>query len=376
MLYLIRKRFNTLIDNYIEMRILLFSVFFIFSTFLFSQKEYNLQGHIGSFPIFMSISDYSKDNPEDENNLMGRYFYQSSLKDIVLRGFVKGDTFTLRVEDDVSETAETFLLIQKGDEFVGEWKNKKGKVLKVSLEPINISSLNNKYDNLGIVQKLKIENKYDYARSAFIILNRDTVTTKNEKSFIWFSEKHCDASFFRLGNGFSKKQLLVLNPILDEIHFENILSQLSCASDWSYSKGDGIEYSVGIDYLDSNLIGFEVFSSWYCGGAHPDFGGIGYLLDLNSGKSYDLNDVYDLSPEIIYNLIDRKEHFQKPTNEDDYCDYTDMEVWQYSRWIITKEGVKFTPYFYRAARACEEPFLISFEDLKPYKKATFPYELK
>lgn len=127
--------------------------------------------------------------------------------------------------------------------------------------------------------------------------------------------------------------------------------------------------------MDNNLIGFEVFSSWFCGGAHPDFGGVGYLLNLNTGKSYDLDDIYKIDSETIYNLINEREHFEKPASDDDYCDYTDLEYWDSPRWTISKEGFYFTPYFYRAARSCEEAFLVPFSKLRPYKKHSFPYNL-
>lgn len=345
------------------------------STIVLAHKEYKLQGTIGTVPIYMSIDDYSQEDPNDDRSLMGRYFYQSSLKDIVLWGNNKNNTYHLIVESGVDEIAETFTLIKKGDNFEGTWVGSKGKTLPVVLKPIDVDNIQNPYLDIYFISKMKTQDPFNYARSSFIKLERNSVSDLNDKSIIWFSEKHCDAPFFRLGNGFEKEQLATINPMLDEIHFENILSQLSCSSNWSYSDGTGIDYTTTIGYLDNNLIGFDIFSSWFCGGAHPDFGGVGYLLDLNSGKSYDLKDIYDIDTSVIYNLVKEQQGFQKPTGEDDYCDYTELEYWEYARWTISKEGINFTPYFYRAARACEESFLVPFSKLRPYKKQDFPYNL-
>jgi hypothetical protein len=75
-----------------------------------------------------------------------------------------------------------------------------------------------------------------------------------------------------------------INPFLEEILLENAMNQLSCSSDWEYSKGSDIETDIHFQYLDRNLFSFSIFQSWFCGGFHPDFGKTSYLLDLTNGK--------------------------------------------------------------------------------------------
>jgi hypothetical protein len=66
----------------------------------------------------------------------------------------------------------------------------------------------------------------------------------------------------------------------------------------------------------------------------------------------------------------------KPTpDSDDNCDYTDLDSWDFVSWNFTEKGIEFIPYFYRAARNCEEPFLVTFEKLSSYKNKYFPYNL-
>ncbi|MBF0575456.1 hypothetical protein [Dysgonomonas sp. GY617] len=339
-----------------------------------AHKEYKLQGMIGTIPIYMNIEDYPEDNSNNDRRAMGRYFYQSSLKDIVLWGNRQNNTYNLVVESGFDKVTETFTLTRKGNNFEGKWVNSKGKALPVILTPIDTDNIQNPYIGISCVEKLREKDSYDYVRSSFVKLKRDSVSQIEDKSIIWFSEEHCDAPFFRLGNGFNKNQVTTVNPLLDEIHFENILNQLSCSFNWDYSDGTGIEYTTTIGYQDNNLIGFKVFSAWFCGGAHPDFGGIGYLLDLNNGKSYDLKDIYNIDATIIYDLVNEQENFQNPIS-DDYCDYTRLECWQNPRWAISKKGVYFTPDFGTVTRACEEPFFVPFSKLRPYMKQDFPYNL-
>jgi hypothetical protein len=257
------------------------------------------------------------------------------------------------------------------------------------LKPVNFA-------NFKKDKAIETENKMDLVKLHFITFKKDSVSVYNAKKIVWFSEKHCNVSFFRLGDNFLEKNQSAINPILNKIHLGNILSQLNCSTRYEYSSGQGIEQTVKIGYLDSNLLGFEIFSAWDCGGAHPDFGGQGYLLDLNNGKNYDIDDIiaFDKSvtsdkkgsfdnyskyrsaffaPKLLA-LINESEHFIKPKEGDeDNCDYTDVEFWNFPAWNYTKKGIEFTPSFYRAARNCEESFIVSFDKLKKYKNTSFPY---
>ncbi|MNR41055.1 hypothetical protein D3C85_1594000 [compost metagenome] len=75
-------------------------------------------------------------------------------------------------------------------------------------------------------------------------------------------------------------------------------------------------------------------------------------------------------------MLNSEFHFEKPKDDDDPCDYTDEEYWDFPSWNYTEKGIEFTPIFYRAARSCEEPYLVPFEKLKKYKNPKFPYPLE
>lgn len=360
---------------------------FLNSLIAFSQDNtYHLEGNIGKSKIYLTIE-------ENESDIIASYFYQNSLKDILLEGTRNGSHFTLEFKDIMtSKTNEKFDLtkVTTGN-FKGFWSNSKNKKIPIELYPIHFS-------NYKPSANFKFENETDKIKMTFLQFKQESTTTYNGKQFIWYSEKHCNSKFFRIGNNFPEKTKSIINPILTTLHLQNTLAQLNCSSRFEYNTGSGIENSISINYLNSNVLGFTIFSSWDCGGAHPDFGGSGYLLDLNNGKQYELDEIiaFDKSATTekkggfeafsnyrekyfapkLFSLINENEHFKKPKNEDEDCDYTELDIWDFVSWNFTEKGIEFTPYFARVARSCEEPFLVPFAKLENYKSPTFPYPLK
>lgn len=352
-----------------------------------AQEYAYLHGTIGAYPIAMRISCYNDTDCGDT-----RYYYKKMLKDIVLEGNRNGKHYILRTSEYGTEPRETFDLNEQADHsFTGTWSagNKK---LPVKLQPLRktdvrtVPAFVKNSDNEGL------SDPYEYLRASNLLLVRDSVIRYKNKEFVWFREKASDMSLFRLGNGFSPEQLKKINPLLDEIQLTEAMNQMSCSG----FSGGSIDFTVNISYLDEHLLGFRIFSSWFCGGAHPDFGGQGYLLELNTGKQFDLDDIlaFDTSavsearggfdrfsdyrnnffaPKML-ELMTQAQGFEKPKEEEeDQCDYTDTEIWDYPSWEFGEEGISFTPIFGRAMRACEEAFLLTFEQLKAYKNPKFRY---
>lgn len=353
----------------------------------FAQNNtYYLEGNIGKSKIYLSIQ-------ENENDLSASYFYQSSLKDIVLDGTRNTTNFILEFKDSSTDKInEKFDLVKlENGNFKGFWINSKSKKIAIDLKPINFSEYKTP-------ASFTLENETDKIKIAFLQFKEESITTYNGKQFVWYSEKHCNSKFFRLGSNFPEKTKSIINPILTTIHLQNTLAQLNCSSRFEYNTGIGIENNITVNFLNSNVLGFQIFSSWDCGGAHPDFGGNGYLLDLNNGKQYELDEIiaFDKSATTekkggfeafsnyrekhfapkLFSLINEKEHFKKPENEGEDCDYTDLDIWDFVSWNYTEKGIEFTPYFARVARSCEEPFLVPFSKLEKYKSPTFPYSIK
>ncbi|WP_294957518.1 hypothetical protein [uncultured Flavobacterium sp.] len=366
----------------------LLCLFLFYSAISFCQnKIYYLEGTLGKSTIFMTVQVY---NSDQEASLNVVYFYKNSLKDIKLEAKLKDNNYTFYFKPGDVIT-EKFYLKKSGNNFDGFWYDAKDKQLAVHLEPVN-------FDNYKSNIKIRFDDeRLNLVKYKFLEFKKQKTTLYNNKEFVWYSEKHCDSDFFRLGNNFSEKNKALINPILEEIHIQNTLSQLNCSSNFEYSNGQGIESTTTINFLNANLLGFETFNSWFCGGAHPDFGGSGYLIDLNNGKQYEIDDILAFDKSVtgdsennfdafskyrndyfapkLLEVITSIENFKKPDNDDD-CDYTNEEYWDFPSWSYTEKGLEFTPTFYRAARNCEESFLVPFEKLKKYKNPKFPYEFE
>ena len=106
----------------------------------FAQNTYYLEGKLGKSVIFMEISEY------DNNYLEGNYFYEKSLKDIRLNGKFNAQSYNLYFGNDYEETEfeEKFELTKVNSDFIGQWKNKAGKNIAVTLKKIDFSKYKSK----------------------------------------------------------------------------------------------------------------------------------------------------------------------------------------------------------------------------------------
>lgn len=367
--------------------------FFIFqSTLAFCQNdEFYLEGTLGKSKIYMRIYEFGA--PDEEPNTTAIYFYQNSLKDINLRGTKKNNVLTLFFEQ--SDTIhEKFVLKKTGNNnFEGTWNNTQGKSFPVKLSPIDFSNFKS-----NLPEDYYGDDKLDLIKCKFLEFKKQKTTIYNNKEIEWYTEKHCDVPFFRLGNNFSEKSKNAVNPVLESIQIQNTVWQLNCSSDYYYNTGENVSFDTAFTFLNNNLLGFKISSDWYCGGAYPDNGTQGYLIDLNTGKNYEIDDVIAFDKSVttekesdfdsfvkyrkkyfapnLYVIINAEQHFEKPKeNDEESCDMTNLDIWWGDEtWIYTEKGIEFTPSFPHAMRACSETFLIPFEKLKKYKNPKFPYQ--
>lgn len=371
--------------------ILCFSLFQYLLAFCQNQGDY-LEGTIAKSKIYMSINVFGSATEEPNTNAI--YFYQNSLKDILLEGTQKNNVFTLIFKH--GDTIHEKFVLKKVDNtnFEGTWSDAKGKSFPVKLSPIDFSDYKSTLpdDYYG-------DEKLNLIKYKFLEFKKQKTTVYKNKDIVWYTEKHCNAPFFRLGDTFSEKSKNAVNPVLEKIQIKNTIWQLNCSSDYYYNTGENITYDTYFTFLNNNLIGFKTSSDWYCGGAYPDNGTTGYLIDLNTGKNYELDDIIAFDKSVttekesnfdsfvkyrknyfapkLYAIVNSEQHFKKPKDTDEEpCDMTNLDKWWGDEtWIYTEKGIEFTPSFPHAMRACEESFLVSFEKLKKYKNPKFKYNL-
>ncbi len=174
------------------------------------------------------------------------------------------------------------------------------------------------------------------------------------KELVWFTEKYSKISLFRLGNGFSKSEREFVNPCLDTIQMNYAGSALEC--EW-------MDMSLDVDMVSDKYVSFIEYYSVYCGGAHPGYNTEGYNFDLkNKVQLGKLTDVY---PDIdIYQLLKKK--YENDTDLDEEWRYFcgDNDVWEYSSWVFTENGVAIIPSFPHAMTPCEIEFDLTYEELQ------------
>ncbi len=368
-------------------------LFFILqsTSFYCQDKEFYLEGTIAKSKIYMRIHIFG--TATEEPNVNGVYFYQNSLKDINFEGTQKNNVFTL-VFKDQDTIFEKFVLKKVGNiNFEGIWSDHKGKSFHVKLAPIDFSNYKS-----TLPKDFYEDEELNLIKFKFLEFKKQKTTIYKNKDIVWYTEKHCDAPFFRLGDNFSEKSKNAVNPVLKNIHIQNAIWQLNCSSDWYYNTGGAISFDTEVTFLSNNLLGFKTSSDWYCGGAYPDNGTTGYLIDLNTGKNYEIDEIIAFDKSVttekesnfetwmkyrqnyfatkLFAIVNSEQNFVKPKeNDEDSCDMTDLDRWWGDEtWVYTEKGIEFTPYFPHVIRACEETFLVPFEKLKNYKNPKFPYQ--
>lgn len=365
--------------------------FFVFKSILvFCQNQtYYLQGTLAKSKIYISINVFGSTTEKPNTNAI--YFYQNSLKDIPLEGTFKNNEFTLTVEHNDTIREKFILKKVVNNNFEGTWSDAKGKSFSVKLSSIDFTNYKSDLSENYIDEKLNL------VKLKFIEFKKQKTTFYKNKSIDWYSEKHCDASLFRLGDNFLENNKNKVNPVLEKIHIENILDQLNCSSSFEYNTGGGIAYETSLTFLNNNLLGFKTASEWFCGGAYPDTGTNGYLIDLNTGVNYEIDDIITFDKSVttekesgfdrwvkyrqkyfapkLFSIINSEQHFIKPKDTDeDPCDMTDLDRWWGGiTWIYTEKGIEFTPSFPHVIKSCTETYLVPFEKLKKYKNPKFKY---
>ncbi|PIF30195.1 hypothetical protein CLU81_0604 [Flavobacterium sp. 9] len=348
------------------------------------KKEFYLEGTLAKNKIYMKITTFDSSEPE------ATYFYQSSLKDIPLEGTRENDDFTFILKSGDSQM-EKFVLKKIGKAtFKGTWSNTQGKTFAVKLSPIDFSNYKSTLSENYLDEKLNL------IRFKLFEFKKQKTTVYKNKKIVWYTEKHCNVRFFRLGDNFSEKSKNVVNPLLEKMQIENILDQFNCSFNLHNTLPGYIEYDTSITFLSNNLLGFKISSEWHCGGPYPDHGTEGYLIDLNTGKNYGIDNIIAFDKSVttekesnfdhfvkykqtyfapkLYAIINSEQHFKKPTPEWS-CDMTNLDWWWSSgNWVYTEKGIEFTPSFPHAMKACAKPFLVPFQKLKKYKNSKFPYQ--
>jgi hypothetical protein len=362
---------------------------------VFAQQAKLFEGKIGKYPVVLKLTENNS-----EKTVTVNYYYLNQRKDIELNGDVDGNGETNVLQMlygyEEEEIPEKLLLKKNGNGYKGVWT--KGKTsLPAILSPFTNKNPKSPYDQLDFIQDLRKGDLYNYLRISGFHFIKDSTSRNGACNLEWFREKNSGIVLPRIKDGYKPEIIKKINDFLLKMHLEEADNSLECTA-----ARNG-EYYVTVDHVYShkNIFSVNVFTSYYCGGAHPDFGSTGYNFDTQTGKTLEMEDVFwfgktyppsenssewyeyrsnEFSGTMI-NIFKKlyPEHFDPDSMDaDDNCDYNDSSAWDFTNWYFKKEGLYIGPIFYRAARSCDQPewtvipYKVAREFLNPKSNIKLP----
>ncbi|WP_285420913.1 hypothetical protein [Pseudomonas sp. efr-133-TYG-5] len=328
-------------------------------------------------------------NTTQQDEVTGRYFYEKYHRDLALSGSLQDSTLNLvegnnRYGDD--KPLPTLKLEETADGWQGEWQSPQGKKLPVKLSEAKLPAPDSA--TLPLITALRNGEPYEYLRLQGLKLK----PTKKENfmgyDLQWWAEPETKISLFSVESGLAKDDQRRVNQQLLGRLWNEVISYHSCQLD----GGENVEFMQQAEpkMISPAVVSLNISTSYYCGGAHPDFGDSPLNIDVKTGHPLSLEDVlwvgegkpllhaerdslgdkplssdesnarYQyVSKELVPWVIQQftalyPTQMKKPTQEDD-CNFTDESVWGSSPWYFTAKGLYLGAYFARVQRSCDRP---------------------
>ncbi|MEO4048027.1 hypothetical protein AAFN46_13155 [Pseudomonas sp. CAU 1711] len=317
----------------------------------------------------------------DPEQVTGRYFYRKYRHDLALEGKLQGAQLSLREGreryDDIPRPELQLQRTAQG--WQGEWRGPQGKRLVVSLSRLSVEPPPT--DDEPFWQRIHAESPYDFLR-----LKASPLEPSKRQRFMghelqWWREPVSGLTAFEVLDGYPPAQLALINQRLRERLWTDVIDYHGCKL-----GGDEFMQTLKPALLSAQVVSLDILTSYYCGGAHPDFSASPLTLDARTGEVLALEDVLWVAdgPALLYRddgegrpvpgsvdfttysdyrserlapwLVEQlgrlyPDRMAEP--EDDDCRYADSEVWNFPAWYLTPEGLHLAPYFARAMRPCD-----------------------
>ncbi|MFZ2755200.1 MAG: hypothetical protein WAZ48_17375 [Lysobacteraceae bacterium] len=315
------------------------------------------------------------DTAGEGSDLNGQYFYRKHRHGIDLAGTRAADG-SLALEEQIyvaGEDARSTWALKpaSGDTVVGEWIGN-GKRLPIRLRRTSSATLP-KTDDPGLAE-LRASDPYRFLQLHGMPLQAGKLETVGDYRLQWWREPTSDVELFRVVSGYPAAQLPAVNLALARAHWKQVESFLDCTA----APLSDHESTTTLRYIGRDALSVSLFVSYYCGGAHPDFGDGPLNLDPRTGRELVLEDVLWLgkgappvygegnneawyeyrnsvfAPWVTARLSELypKEFAGQP---DEDCSYEMEDVWDFPTWYITGKGVYLGAIFPRAGRVCDNP---------------------
>ncbi|MDH0174121.1 hypothetical protein ACK31Z_13270 [Aeromonas dhakensis] len=321
------------------------------------------QGKVGRMPVVMTLDTSS------DGTVSGRYFYRKYRKDIPLSGKWEGKTLQLSELWDNSEPEKIAMLLERsGNGLQGTWAGKKP--ISVVLKVVDSSAIDIQDPVLVSWRKRDL---YELMRLEGLSLKPGKRESFQGYSLQWLQEPQSKIAYFRITSGLPAEQLGKLNHVLAERQWSEVASYFQCMST---PMGGEFDQTVTPRFISPNLLSASIFTGYFCGGAHPDFGDSPLNINLATGEMLTLEDLlwvgsgapvkfdsrsYDpaaseykekyLAPWLVNEFRRLYPNDMVPDAEE--CNYADPSVWEYASWYMTEKGIVLDPSFPRVERNCE-----------------------
>lgn len=332
-----------------------------------------LQGTIGQAAVVMEL------DIDDGGQVTGRYFYRKYHRDIALNGSRQQDG-SLALGENLSydEQRSDLTLRPQGKGWQGQWQGPKAEQpLPVVLTPLLPAQLTPSRD--PALQPFRQSSPYDYERMAALKLVAGKQQRFQGYTLQWWREPVSSIASFRLQDGFDAATLQRLNQRLAQRQWQGVVDLFDCLRGGSRTGGGDFEQTVSPEMINHQLLSVSEFTSYDCGGAHPDFGDNPLNLDVATGRELQLEDLlwlgkgkprlarkangdrvdYQYEETVLGPWLQRQFAHLYPrefqSRSDEGCDYNTPDVWQFASWYATPKGLYFGPSFVRIARNCEYP---------------------
>ncbi len=365
------------------------SVLIFFALFtpsvLFAQSSFLLEGTIGTYPVVMNLN-------YDDSSCGASYFYKSRKGDIQMNGRADKGSLTLSVlrwntaarKEDTAEILH--LNKESATTFSGTWENNKNNHLPVALHTVNLKTTEHPFGGLDYIKSLKIEEPYEYMRTASMRLIKDSVVKKDKYTLEYVHIDNSPVWSFHITEGADKQTTDKINALLDNAILEHADRSFSCVF---------YEYSVNNLVVSGDVISLNVVEQYDCGGAHPDYENLPLNIDTRTGKKMELEDILyfsnikvppaesdewlsyrssEFGPKLVALL---KQLYPKEMNKKEPCVYAQEDRWCYPKWYFTETGVYVSPEFPHVVATCRDPkwSVIPYSTLKKYKNPDINIEL-
>jgi hypothetical protein len=350
----------------------------------------------GKHIITMELND-------NDGEVDGRYFYDKHKQDIPLHGTRQGDTWRLTRnfmgDDEQDKAVETFVLARTDDMPEGTWQgtytSAKGKMLPVMLAygPSVPQAVVDPRPDLSLSDDPEFWSGYERLRMMdlkFIAGEKQTIDGKYQVQ--WLREPLSGFSMFHVVGGYPEAVMTSINRIVDRNFYHNLSNYFSCSNE----SGPGMDsLTASLELANDRFVSYSVSSSWDCdGAAHPDFSTQGTTINAKTGERLALDDVYwvgdgekpardsdgwykyrsDVFAPAIVELFQQLYPQQmKKTDDEDDCDYTEPDSWNFPDWYLTDKGLYIGASFARVMRVCDNPdwSIIPYRILKKNNPALF-----